>query len=202
MRCPQKLDVLVRDTERVQVELGSGGRQGRQRNYTPGLWRLGRIFHRFIARRWKGTWTLAVDEMEEDEGEECKDAEDQNQHAKDEPGDLPAGAVGGLGDAKGVDESRCKCFKQTHVLRIRRLREWDGTGSSRGRREFESALRDGHLRTSMVFGKSGRIMPASTSSLLRAGPETRLSIDTYVGQRRPTVRRRFEYGYCFRHSEC
>jgi hypothetical protein len=76
----------------------------------------------------RGLWALAVDEMEEDKGEECKDAEDQNQHAKDEPGNLPAGAIGGLGDAKGVDESRCKCFKQTHVLRIRRLREWDGTG--------------------------------------------------------------------------
>jgi hypothetical protein len=66
--------------------------------------------------------------MEEDKGEECKNAEDQNQHAKDEPRGLPTGAVGGLGDAKGVDESRYKCFKETHVLRIRRLRGRDGMG--------------------------------------------------------------------------
>jgi hypothetical protein len=98
--------------------------------------------YRVATEGWRG---LSVNEVEEDESEERKNAENQNQHAEDEPGDVPAGAVGGLGDAKGVDESRCKCFKETHMLRIRRLRKGMRRGMERGWREFESAPGRGHL---------------------------------------------------------
>jgi hypothetical protein len=73
------------------------------------------------------------DDAVDDEGGGHHEGQGENQEGKDEPGDLAAHGVGGLGDAEGVDEDVGEGFQDAHRFVLILCRRG-------GRRRFPSGM--------------------------------------------------------------